>query len=259
MNVLQRFERRLGGFVEGAFARVFRGGVEPVEIAGALARECDDRKAISATRVLVPNEFHVELGPADHERLSPYAEPLADELASMVREHAEGQHYSFVGPVQVDFGLDEALPVGTFRVRSGVRGDTPAAVTPAAVTPAAFTPAPVGQPTETAPLPAAPTVVTRLAPTARLVSLVDGQEYPLRGPRLLAGRSQQADVRLADAGVSRRHAEFVHDGAIWWLADLGSTNGSHVNGAQVTRAELHDGDRIEFGPVALVFHDGSAL
>jgi pSer/pThr/pTyr-binding forkhead associated (FHA) protein len=95
--------------------------------------------------------------------------------------------------------------------------------------------------------------------TARLVSLITGQEYPLRGSRLLAGRSQQADLRLTDSGVSRQHAEFVHDGATWWLADLGSTNGSHVNGTQVSRAELHDGDRVELGPVALVFHDGPAL
>ena len=98
MGVLQRFERRLGGIVEGAFARVFKGGVEPVELAGALTRECDERRARGAKRTLVPNDFTIHLSEPDFERLAPYRQALSDELATLVREHAAAQRYTFVAP-----------------------------------------------------------------------------------------------------------------------------------------------------------------
>src|SRR5438067_2607614 len=102
VGVLQRFERRLGGLVEGAFAKVFKGEVQPVEIASALQREADDRKTVVGEgKVLVPNDFVVELGARDHARLDPWADPLGRELAAMVREHAAEQGYTFVGPVRV--------------------------------------------------------------------------------------------------------------------------------------------------------------
>jgi len=92
VGVLQRFERRLGGLVEGAFARVFGGVVQPVEVAAALQREAADKKAVVGQgRVLVPNSYVVELGASDAGRLGEYDEPLRAELASMVREHAEEQ------------------------------------------------------------------------------------------------------------------------------------------------------------------------
>src|SRR5207248_3658723 len=121
VGVLQRFERRLGGLVEGAFAKVFKGDVQPVEIASALQRETDDRKTVVGQgKVLVPNDFVVELGPHDHERLQPWGDQLSTELASMVNEHAAEQGYSFVGPVAVAFELMGDVDTGAFRVRSGV-------------------------------------------------------------------------------------------------------------------------------------------
>jgi hypothetical protein len=119
VGVLQRFERRIEDMVNRPFARAFKAEVQPVEIASALQRECDDRAAIVARgRTMVPNSFTVALGPHDHERLSVYAEALGQELAAMVREHAEEQRYVFVGPVTVSFELDEELPTGRFQVRS---------------------------------------------------------------------------------------------------------------------------------------------
>ena len=121
MGVLQRFERRLGGLVEGAFAKVFKGDVQPVEIASALQRETDDRKTVVGQgKVLVPNEFVVELGDHDYKRLQPYEEPLGNELAAMVKEHAAEQGYSFVGAVTVTLELMADVDTGTFRIRSGV-------------------------------------------------------------------------------------------------------------------------------------------
>ena len=121
MGVLQRFERRLEGMVEGAFARAFKSEVEPVEIASAVQREMDDRAAIVAQgRTLVPNDFVVELSDADHERLEVYADSLGIELATLAREHAKEQGYSFVGPVRMRFEGVPDLTTGTFRIRSGV-------------------------------------------------------------------------------------------------------------------------------------------
>ena len=117
VGVLQRFERRLGGLVEGAFARVFGGVVQPVEVAARLQREADDKKAIVGQgRVLVPNEYVVELGESDFTRLSEYDAALRRELAAMVQEHAAEQGWSFVGPVDVRLTQVEGLDTGVFHV-----------------------------------------------------------------------------------------------------------------------------------------------
>lgn len=275
MGVLQRFERRLGGLVEGAFAKVFKGGVEPVEIAGALARECDDRRAISAHRTLVPNQFVVELSSRDYERLGPYEEPLGDELAAMVREHAADQRYTFVGPVTVHMERSEELDVGVFRIRSLVQAAPDAAGyagygRPGG--PAAYTaPPPYSAGYDRAP-PPAPAPPARPRPRAdgrpRLVLVSGGagraggpqaagveREYELNAPVTVIGRSVEADVRLSDTGVSRRHGEIrrLPDGRTYAYTDLGSTNGTVVNGRPATEVRLEDGDRIEVGSTALVF------
>src|SRR5215472_10648368 len=126
MGVLQRFERRLEGMVEGAFARAFKSELQPVEVASAVQREMDDRAAIVAQgRTLVPNDFVVEISETDHERLEVYADSLGVELANLAREYAKEQGYSFVGPVRMRFEGTPGLATGMFRIRSGViRGTT---------------------------------------------------------------------------------------------------------------------------------------
>lgn len=233
MGVLQRFERRLGGLVEGAFARVFGGVVQPVEVAAALQREAEDKKMIVGQgRLLVPNDFVVELGRSDAERLEEYDAPLRRELGAMVTEHAQEQGWSFVGPVQVRFERTGALDTGVFRVRSAVLA--PAAVPPAAPTADA-------EPRADAP--------------AYLLVPADGGErrVELSTEVTRIGRSSEADVRLSDTGVSRLHAELRTLGAEVVLVDLGSTNGTTLNGRRVQEGRLRDGDRIGVGSSSLVF------
>ena len=227
MGVLQRFERRLEGAIEGAFARVFRGSVEPVEVAKALQREAADRKTISATRTLVPNAYVVELGQADHARLKPYEKPLGAELAAMVREDAAEEGWSFVGPVTVTFDEQPDLGAGMFRVRSEVvEGDV--------------------EPPPPLPQPGRPRL-TVLDKAGASRELAIGSEV------LVIGRASDADVRLSDTGVSRRHAELRREGDDHVLVDLGSTNGTSVNGRPIERVRLTSGDRIELGDTVLVF------
>lgn len=119
MGVLKKFEQRLEGLVNGTFAKVFKSEVQPVEIAGALQRECDNNATIwNRDRTVVPNDFIVELSTPDFERLSPYSGQLGDELAGMVRDYAKQQRYTFMGPIKVHLEKADDLDTGLYRVRS---------------------------------------------------------------------------------------------------------------------------------------------
>ena len=235
MGVLQRFERRLGGMVEGAFARVFGGVVQPVEVAARLQREAGDQKAIVGQgRILVPNEYVVELGGSDYARLSEYDKALRRELAAMVREHASEQGWSFVGPVDVHLVEVDGLDTGVFHVRSAVvTADAPA-------------PGPL------------PDTRERAHPYLVLGAGDAGPErvVPLSRAVTRLGRSAEADVRLPDTGVSRLHAEVRLEPDGTYVVDLGSTNGTTVNGRRVSRTALADGDRVGLGPAVLTYRVG---
>jgi hypothetical protein len=231
VGVLQRFERRLETLVEGAFARAFRSGVQPVEIAGALQRETADRAVIVGQgRTLVPNEFVVELGPTDHDRLEQYADTLGEEFAGMINEYAGEEHYTFVGPVRVRFECADDVDTGRFRVRSDViRGAIPAGTMPTGRAAAG--------------LPA----LVMSAGTAEETA------YPLSQQTTVIGRGENCDLRVADPGASRRHAELRRGEAWVTVRDLGSTNGTMVNGKRVEEADLDDGDEITIGETRFTF------
>jgi hypothetical protein len=248
LGVLQRFERRLEGMVEGAFARAFRSELQPVEVASAVQREMDDRAAIVAKgRTLVPNDFVVELAESDHERLDVYAESLGVELANLAREYAKEQGYSFVGPVRMRFEGVPDLTTGTFRIRSGViRGSTveggeiraPASDLPRTPPGRGFP----GHPRLLVSGPGAPG-----APGG------EQHTYELQTPVTLLGRGTDCDLRLVDPGVSRHHAELRVENDQVVLVDLGSTNGTFVNGQPIRRVALTDGTHVSLGRTTLIF------
>jgi hypothetical protein len=225
--MLQRFENRLEQMVSGAFAKAFRSAVQPVEVAAALQREVDNSAQIlSRNRRLVPNQFHVELSPQDHERLAPYSSTLVQELTDMLRDHADEQSYLFTGPISITFDERSDLSTGRFRVRSAAL--------------AKVTPASEGSITDTA--------VRR----ANVILEVNGMRHPLDPPGIVVGRGTDADLRINDPGVSRRHAEIrVHandrTGTQVSVVDLGSTNGMLVNGSKAQQATLDDGATIKIG------------
>ncbi|HEY5334389.1 MAG TPA: DUF3662 and FHA domain-containing protein [Mycobacteriales bacterium] len=249
MGALARFERRLGGAVEGGFTRLFRSRVEPVELAVALKRECDDERAIGGTNTLVPNEFQIELGASDYDRLAPYILTLADELVQMVQEHGTEQNYTFVGPVAVAFVRDDGLSTGSYRVTSGVEaaGEAPPRPAPRPARTAAAA-APVAADSQLTQAIARPAPATHGA-----LELPDGTRHPLTTDRIVVGRGKDADLRLADASVSRRHAAFTVVGDRVQIEDLGSTNGLTVNGERVQTATLSDGDTVVLGAATIVY------
>ncbi len=225
MGMLQRFESRLEQAVSGAFAKAFRSAVQPVELAAALQRELDNSAQIlSRNRRLVPNTFVVELSGVDHDRLQPYEQALGEELLDLLREHAEEQRYVFAGPVSVEFLRDEDLVTGRFQVRSTATAQVTA--------PAAAAPGP--------------------ARGASVSVEVNGSRHALVPPGMVIGRGSEADLRINDPGVSRRHAEFRVSGGgrvapSVTVADLGSTNGTLVDGRRVAEAALEDGSVVRIG------------
>jgi len=232
MGGLQRFEQKLEQVISGVFARTFRSAVQPVEISAALAREVDNSAQIlSRDRRIVPNDFHVELSPADHDRLHALGPTLDRELVAQLKEHAAGQSYVFTGPVTITLESADDLTTGRFRVRSKA----------------------VARVSQAGPDPT-DTQVRRATATLD----VNGERLPLAAPGIVVGRGNDADLRVNDPGVSRRHAEFRvsedADGPRVSVHDLGSTNGVLVNGRRVEEATLADGAVIRIGNTTLTLH-----
>ncbi|GAA2134327.1 antibiotic biosynthesis regulator FhaA [Kitasatospora kazusensis] len=284
MGVLKKFEQRLEGLVNGTFAKVFKSEVQPVEIAGALQRECDNNATIwNRDRTVVPNDFIVELSAHDYERLSPYSGQLGTELSGMVREYAEAQRYSFMGPLQVNLEQADDLDTGLYRVRSRTLAAEEQSAPPAAppqaqpgygrppTAPAPGAPwqqqsaAPYGAP----PPPSAPPAMPPAPPTAggnvrpfpgaghtgpatRRWIEINGVRHQITGNACVLGRSTEADVRVDDPGVSRKHAE-IRPGTPAMVLDLGSTNGIVVDGQHTQRATLRDGSRIVLGSTTIIY------
>ncbi len=222
MGLLENFEQKLDRMVNGAFAKAFKSEVQPTEIGAGLTRELDQRAAvISRARTVVPNVFSVELSSDDYTRLTQYEETLCTEFALLVRQHAEAQRYSFVGPAEVTLAEDASLGTGVFRIRSSSRQGPGAN--------AAVTPDVEGQP--------------HLE--------VDGIVYPL-GSVTRLGRGTDMDIRVDDPGCSRHHAEIVL-GTDVVIRDLNSTNGTSVNGRRISSAVLADGARIQLGTTTLTY------
>ncbi|MET9593451.1 DUF3662 and FHA domain-containing protein [Streptomyces sp. NPDC006516] len=281
MGVMKRFEQRLEGLVNGTFAKVFKSEVQPVEIAGALQRECDNNATIwNRERTVVPNDFIVELSTPDFERLSPYSGQLGDELAGLVRDYAKQQRYTFMGPIKVHLEKADDLDTGLYRVRSRTLASSssqqqgrPSGPAPH---PQPNRPGPQGQggygypPTSAPPMPAAPPpgsgrpggpssdwrqpAASGPVPDTQVRRWIEinGTRHQISRPTLVMGRSTDADVRIDDPGVSRRHCE-IRTGTPSTIQDLGSTNGIVVDGQHTTRATLRDGSRIVVGSTTIVY------
>ncbi|GGX78017.1 FhaA domain-containing protein [Streptomyces fructofermentans] len=277
MGVLKKFEQRLEGLVNGTFAKVFKSEVQPVEIAGALQRECDNNATIwNRDRTVVPNDFIVELSTPDFERLSPYSGQLGDELAGMVRDYAKQQRYTFMGTIKVHLEKADDLDTGLYRVRSrtlassanqqgapdrapsgpppGGRGQAGGyGYPPAAAPPMPAAPPPGGRP-GAAPMGQRPPAAPQPGAGGRTRHWIEvnGNRHQISRSTLVMGRSTEADVRIDDPGVSRRHCE-IRTGTPSTIQDLGSTNGIVVDGQHTTRATLRDGSRIVVGSTTIIY------
>ncbi|GAA1997982.1 FhaA domain-containing protein [Microbacterium ulmi] len=215
MGLLDSFEKGLERAVNSAFAKTFRSGIQPVEIAAALRSELDAKAAVvSRDRILAPNSFTVRLSPADDEKMRSIGPALGDELDTLVQTHAKTQGYTFAGPVTIAIASDDQLSTGTLRIESA-------------------------------------TAQGRVA--WRGVVDVEGKRHPLVKSRTVIGRGSDADITIADAGTSRKHVEILWDGERAMVRDMNSTNGTLLNGRKIVEAALTPDSTIRIGHTDIVF------
>ena len=215
MGLLDNFEKGLERAVNGAFAKTFKSGLQPIEITSALRRELDTKAAVvSRDRILVPNQFTVRLAPTDFERITGLGEALTDELTQLVQSHAAAQGYSFAGGISISFEKTTAISEGMIDIKSvNVKGTV------------AWTP----------------------------VLDINGKSYPITRSRTVIGRGTDADITVDDTSISRKHVEVLWDGKRAQVNDLGSTNGSLLNGQKVAKQLLAPDSVIDIGRTRIVF------
>ncbi|CAQ00149.1 FhaA domain-containing protein [Clavibacter sepedonicus] len=215
MGILDNFEKGLERAVNGAFVKTFKSGLQPVEIAAQLRRELDTHAAVvDRDLILVPNSFTLRVSRADAERMASIGTALTDQLRQAVEKHASSQGYQFAGVVQVGFREDDAISEGVLEIDSRTAEGS----------------------------------VTWMP-----VVDVAGARHPLPVGRTVIGRGSDADITVDDPGTSRRHVEIAWDGTRAQVRDLGSTNGSELNGAPVTKAPLPPESVIRIGRTAITF------
>ena len=282
MSVLRTIESKIEGLFEGVFGRAFRTHVQPVELARKLAKEMDDHRSVSVSRVYVPNEYTIYLSPGDRQQFVSYEGSLVGELQEYLAEHAKREGYALLTSPRVEMATDADLAIGEFGIATRVAQPQEASLPPAPEAPAsspaaAIVAQPVAIEAPSAPVSVAPPVqAPSLEPAATMVYrpreaepeapedppvverevvtlTVGGRAHPVTSRHVVLGRSRECDIRVADGNVSRRHAELVQEGATYWLVDLDSTNGTELNGKPVQRAKLGDGDRITIGSTDVVF------
>lgn len=291
MGLFDRLEAGLERAVQGTFAKHMRSAVHPVEIASNIRRAMDDRAVSGSGRAIVPNVFTIELSESDFDRLAPDLAGVEMDLVAAAEEHCDGQRYQPAGPIDIIFEEHADLETGVFRIRpskasrpraTGLTGqeravrpreqadaghDVAAASVGAALGAAAAprrATAPAthddGEATARHPAPPAPSRPKRVNPADRPWLDVDGERYPLMGAITILGRDDAADIILDDPGISRRHTELrvTTDGPhfVTTIRDLGSTNGTYLNGERITSEHLEDGDRVTVGRTSITFRGG---
>lgn len=215
MGILDNFEKGLERAVNGAFAKTFRSGLQPVELSSALRRELDTNAAIvTRDRILAPNSFTLRMSGADLARMRRLGPTLIDDLVDFVQQHATAQHYQFAGGISIELAEDPHLSVGMLNVASeNVKGAV------------SWTP----------------------------VLDIGGRRHPIVKAHTVIGRGSDADITVDDTGISRKHVEVVWDGAHAQARDLGSTNGSQLNGQPLKKAILEPDSVISIGRTRIVF------
>jgi FHA domain-containing protein len=251
--VLRAIEHKIEALFEGVFGRAFRTNVQPVELARKLAKEMDDHRTVSVSRVYVPNEYTIYLSPEDRDQFDSYETSLKGELQDYLAEHARREQYALMTPPRVQLETDPDLDRGEFgiatRMAQPERGHRDADEPEEQLEPGATM---IYKPKT--PVPTEAVAPVDLGMEQEVVALVfDGTRREVKERRVVIGRSRDCDIQLADTNVSRRHAELRQEGASYWIVDLGSTNGMEVNGKRVKRAKLKDGDSITLGSTEITF------
>ncbi|MDD3652952.1 MAG: DUF3662 and FHA domain-containing protein [Desulfotomaculaceae bacterium] len=251
MGVFSGLEGSLEKYIEGFFKGKYKGHVEPAEIAKRLTREMRDRRQVSINKIYVPNQYTIHLNPAEYDQISTIASALSRELNDYLEQKSFEKKYTLTGPPAVSFAKDDLMRAGCIRIESE------------------FSEAPPDDE-----LPKAEKM--RLEQTQRFRLATKGmadiekkpdsfgwlkiEEGPDQGKyfnlgkgTMLLGRRAGCDIVLSDSSVSRRHAQIEWSRGQYSIIDLGSTNGTKVNGVRVTTRILKPGDTVALGTTICTF------
>jgi hypothetical protein len=223
MSLLKDLEGRLERLVEGAFAKGFKSSLQPVELAKRLDREMEAKRTVSVAKIYIPNEYTVRLSPEDFKAFADFQDKLIAELKSFLDKRRKEKNYSVMGTLSIILKEDGKLPLGRAEVEARL-----------------VTPSQMDNPEA----------------TASVSLIIDGDEaetFWLGKGRATIGRLEGNEISIPDPGLSRHHAEIRSDNGHFLLTDLGSTNGTFLNGKRIAEAELKDGAKITAGGVTLVF------
>ena len=248
MSLLRSLEEKIEGLVEGAFSRAFKTHVQPVELARKLAKEMEEHKTVSVSRVYVPNHYVVFLSPEDREQFQSYEVALKKELSDYLLERARGEGLALVTRPQIEFKTDERLQLGEFGIQAKLLGQPDGDREPPQ---ADYGHTMVYTPDRATP----PPRDVKAQRPGRGYILAEGKRHMLAGERLTIGRSRDSEIVIEDPNVSRQHAEVRKTIEGWMVVDLGSTNGVKVNGRRVQEEVLRPGDKITLGLVELEFDE----
>ena len=215
MGFLENFEKGLERVVNGAFSKTFKSELQSVEIASAIKNEMDAKSSIlSRDRILAPNAFRVRLSSPDFSRMRVLGQPLIDELVDIATRHAQKQKYQFGAALLITLAEDSSLPIGQISVTSQ----------------------------------------TQALQVEWMPALdISGNRYPLTKQRTTVGRDASADIQVNDKGLSRVHFEVLWDGKNAGVRDLGSTNGTKLNGQPIREAGMKADAIISAGHTDVVF------
>jgi hypothetical protein len=200
LGFLDSFEKGLERVVNGAFSKTFKSELQPVEIFAAIRSEMDAKASIvSRDRILAPNVFTVRLASPDFRRMQAIGETLIEELNDLATRHARKQRFQFGGGLSIKLVEDATLPIGQVQASSS-------------------------------------TVQLDVEWLPMLEE--NGRRHLLTKSRTTVGRDAAADIQIDDSGLSRTHFEIIWDGTQAGVRDLGSTNGTQVNGRRVQQQAI---------------------
>ncbi len=250
MSFLKNLESKLEQLIEGGFKSAFKSEVQPIELARKLAREMDAHRTASVSRTYAPNEYTVFLSPQDREQFAHYEEGLKRELSLYLLEHARKRGYSLISRPTVNLETEERLEFGLFGIQARLADAPPEEQIPEP--PQAGHTMVYNARDLDAPAHDIGAGVGSAAPRAVLEA--GDRRFALTPPSTVIGRGSDADVRLDDPNISRQHVQFRVEGGGWTVSDMGSTNGTRLDGRTIDRAvPLSSGDAIEIGNTVLTF------
>ncbi len=201
--------------VEDVFARAFKSKIKPIELGRRLIKDMDANRTLDVRgRTVVPNAFSFALAESDHAPFVEIHDALVRELGEAAHHHAADEQYSFMGPIIIDVVADPELKSGRFTCTSRM-------------------------------------IDGASMPVKGVAVLTDGRRIQINSAPAVIGRLPDCEVPLSDPNISRRHAEIRTVDGAHQITDLGSTNGTRVNGIPIGHHRLEPGDVITMGSTTI--------